>query len=46
MADYLLDQAKVALVPGVAFGDDAFLRISFATSEEVLKLAVERIKRL
>jgi aspartate aminotransferase len=44
MADYLLEQAKVALVPGVAFGDDAFLRVSFATSEEVLKLAVERIK--
>jgi aspartate aminotransferase len=44
MADYLLDQAKVALVPGVAFGDDAFLRISFATSEKVIKLAVERIK--
>jgi len=45
MAEYLLEQAKVALVPGVAFGDDAFLRISFATSEEVLKSAVERIKQ-
>jgi len=45
MAEYLLEKAKVALVPGVAFGDDAFLRISFATSEEVLKSAVERIKQ-
>jgi len=44
MADYLLEQAKVALVPGVAFGNDAFLRISFATSEEILRLAVNRIK--
>lgn len=44
-SEYLLDSAKVAVVPGVAFGDDEFIRISFANSEENLKKAVFEIKK-
>ncbi len=43
-AEYLLDFAKVAVVPGVAFGDDNFIRISFANSEENLEKACLRIR--
>ncbi len=43
-AEYLLEFAKVAVVPGIAFGDDKFIRISFANSEENLKKAVSQIK--
>jgi aspartate aminotransferase len=41
---YLLDKAHVALVPGSAFGSDNYIRISYATSKELLLKAVERIK--
>lgn len=41
---YLLDKAKVALVPGAAFGNDKHIRISYATSEEMLVKAFQRIK--
>lgn len=41
---YLLDQAHVAIVPGAAFGDDNYIRISYATSEDKLKEAVRRMK--
>ena len=44
-SEYLLDSAKVAVVPGVAFGNDEFVRISFANSEENLKKAVLNIKK-
>ncbi|WP_038056993.1 pyridoxal phosphate-dependent aminotransferase [Thermodesulfobacterium hydrogeniphilum] len=44
-AEYLLDFAKVAVVPGVAFGDDNFIRISFANSEENLEKACLRIRK-
>ncbi|MBI1977987.1 MAG: pyridoxal phosphate-dependent aminotransferase [Candidatus Omnitrophica bacterium] len=40
----LLDQAKVAVVPGVAFGDDQAIRISFATSEELIEKGISRIR--
>ena len=43
MATYLLEQAHVALTPGEAFGAPGYLRISYATSMEVLRKAVERI---
>ncbi|KAJ6908084.1 bifunctional aspartate aminotransferase and glutamate/aspartate-prephenate aminotransferase-like [Populus alba x Populus x berolinensis] len=42
---YLLDQAQVALVPGVAFGDDSCIRISYAASLTTIQEAVERIKK-
>ena len=45
LADYLLDQFGVAVVPGSAFGAEGYFRISFATSMENLKNALERIER-
>ncbi len=42
---YLLTDALVALVPGSAFGLDGFFRISYATSEAVIKEAMVRIKK-
>jgi aspartate aminotransferase len=44
LAVYLLEEANVALVPGDAFGDDAFVRISYATSLEDIQKAMDRIK--
>ena len=44
LCDYLLAQEKaVAAVPGSAFGAEGYLRISFATSMENIKKAVERM---
>jgi len=43
LSAYLLDIAHVSLVPGAAFGDDHYLRLSYATSEEKLKEAIRRI---
>ena len=40
----LLDEAKVAVVPGVAFGDDHAVRISFATSEALIEAGTKRIR--
>ncbi len=42
---YILDEAQVALVPGLAFGTDDFVRISYATSMENIKTGMGRIKR-
>ena len=39
----LLDEQGVALVPGAAFGDDRWVRMSFAVSDEVLEQALSRI---
>ncbi len=46
MAEYLLETAKVALVPGSAFGDggEGYLRISYACGYEELTEACDRIK--
>ncbi len=41
---YLLDVAYVALVPGAAFGDDKYIRFSYATSEDKLIEALKRMK--
>jgi aspartate aminotransferase len=41
---YLLDKAHVALVPGAAFGDDKYIRFSYATSEKKLTEALKRMK--
>ncbi len=42
-ADFLLDQARVAVVPGSAFGDDRCVRISFASADERLSAAIGRM---
>tara|TARA_Y100000385_G_scaffold289974_1_gene361263 strand:- start:2267 stop:3448 length:1182 start_codon:yes stop_codon:yes gene_type:complete len=44
LCDYILNNALVSLVPGVAFGMDEHVRISYASSEEELKEAMRRIK--
>ncbi len=44
-AGYLLEEALVAVVPGVAFGAEGFFRISYAASEDFLKDAMERIAK-
>ncbi|MGN6621344.1 MAG: pyridoxal phosphate-dependent aminotransferase [Sphingomonas sp.] len=41
---YLLEDARVAAVPGVAFGLSPAMRISYATSEDLLTAACERIQ--
>ncbi len=41
--EHLLETAGVAVVPGVAFGDDRYLRISFACSRETLARGLERL---
>ena len=41
---FLLDKAKVAIVPGAAFGNDNHVRISYATSEDMLVKAFQRLK--
>lgn len=43
LCNYILDNGHVAIVPGTAFGADDCIRISYATSEEKLKQAIERI---
>ena len=43
---YVLDETQVALVPGLAFGTDDFVRISYATSMENIKTGMGRIKRV
>jgi aspartate aminotransferase len=45
LANYLLDVGHVALVPGDAFGNPNCIRISYATSMELLTEAVDRIKK-
>lgn len=46
MAYYLLNEADTAVVPGDAFGDDRFIRLSFALSMESIETAVERISNV
>ncbi len=43
VAHYFLTEAQVALVPGIAFGSDEHVRISYAYSERELTEAVDRI---
>lgn len=45
LCEKLLTEAKVALVPGSAFGADGYCRLSFATSLSVLQEAVKRISQ-
>lgn len=44
LAVYLLDEAKVAVVHGAAFGDDDYVRLSYATSLEDIKRGIGRIR--
>jgi len=44
-AEYLLNEAGVAVVPGSAFGSPGNMRLSFATSMDILEDAIGRIRR-
>jgi aspartate aminotransferase len=44
LADYFLDVAKVAVVPGVEFGADPFERLSYATSMGAIREGLDRIE--
>mgnify|MGYP001461493095 FL=1 len=44
VTEWLLENAKVAAVPGVAFGLEPYFRVSYATSYELLEEALENIK--
>ncbi|MCL5058974.1 MAG: pyridoxal phosphate-dependent aminotransferase [Actinobacteria bacterium] len=46
LAAVLLEEARVALVPGVAFGDDHCFRLSYATSMEKISEGMNRIEKL
>lgn len=45
VATCLLDEVKVALVPGSAFGAEGYLRLSYATSMENIKEGIDRIEK-
>ncbi len=45
LSEYLLVEAGVAVVPGSAFGSEGYIRLSFATSMDNLKKALERIHK-
>jgi aspartate aminotransferase len=46
LSDKLLNEALVAVVPGSAFGSPGHLRLSFATSDEILQQSIVRIAKL
>jgi aspartate aminotransferase len=43
LGSYLLEQARVAVVPGVEFGADDYIRLSFATSMNNIEAGMERM---
>ena len=45
VTQWLLEDAKVAAVPGAAFGLEPFFRVSYATSYEILENALNNIKK-
>jgi aspartate aminotransferase len=45
LAAYLLEDAKVALVSGDAFGADSYIRLSYATSMENIQKGLDRIEK-
>ncbi|MCD6486886.1 MAG: pyridoxal phosphate-dependent aminotransferase [Syntrophobacterales bacterium] len=44
LAEYFLDVANVAVVPGIAFGNDKHIRLSYATSMENIREGITRIE--
>jgi aspartate aminotransferase len=44
LADFFLDVARVAVVPGIEFGADPFERLSYATSMEDIREGLDRIE--
>jgi aspartate aminotransferase len=46
LADFVLEVAEVALVPGEAFGPSGFFRLSYALSDEQLLEGIQRLQKL
>ncbi|MFV1993496.1 MAG: aminotransferase class I/II-fold pyridoxal phosphate-dependent enzyme, partial [Acidiferrobacterales bacterium] len=46
MAEFLLEKAGVAMVPGSAFGAEGYMRISYATDLDTLNKAIDRIQAI
>ena len=46
LADYILERAEVAVVPGEAFGPSGYLRLSYALGDEALAEGVARLQEL
>jgi aspartate aminotransferase len=44
LTDYLLDEARVAVVPGIEFGSEGYLRLSYPIAPKVIQEGVKRIK--
>ncbi|HWP92291.1 MAG TPA: pyridoxal phosphate-dependent aminotransferase [Thermodesulfobacteriota bacterium] len=43
--EFLLEEAKVAVVPGIEFGSDNHIRISYATSMDEIKKGIDRVEK-
>ena len=41
----LLEEQQVVMVPGVAFGSDGYVRISYATDTDTIKKGMERLDK-
>ncbi|CAB9541094.1 Aspartate aminotransferase (EC [Bathymodiolus brooksi thiotrophic gill symbiont] len=46
LSTYCLEKLNIALVPGSAFGASGYIRFSFATSIDNIKLAVEKLSKV
>jgi aspartate aminotransferase len=45
VANFLLEKAKIAVVPGAAFGAPDNIRVSYSTSSENIELGMERVRK-
>ena len=43
--EFILDEARVAMVPGKAFGCDNFARLCYAADDQSIKIGIDRIKQ-
>ncbi|MDI2098853.1 pyridoxal phosphate-dependent aminotransferase [Ruicaihuangia caeni] len=46
LADFILEQAEVAVVPGEAFGPSGYIRLSYALGDEPLLEGIQRLQQL
>ena len=46
LAEFILDEAEVAVVPGEAFGSPGYLRLSYALGDDDIVEGVTRIQKL
>jgi len=46
LAEYILDRAEVAVVPGEAFGSPGYLRLSYALGDDDLVEGITRLQKL